>query len=80
MSVQQITLQIASLPDRDFLTCELWNGEEQLAEVRIELDGLAVEIYPRRSGKAWDVSYNELSAALARSKEILSEIDTSVIV
>lgn len=78
MSDQNIELLIASPPDRDFLTCELSVGDEVMAEVRIEPIGLAIEIYPKPDGQAWDIPYDGLMDALVKAKTILSEVDTSV--
>lgn len=49
-----------------------------MAEVRIEPIGLAIEIYPKSGGQAWDIPYDGLMDALVKAKTILSEVDTSV--
>ena len=76
----RIELLIASSPERDFLTCEILQGGQVFAEVRIESSGLAIELRPKHDGSAWDVPFDDLLAALIESKVILSGVDTSVTV
>ena len=47
----KLTVQIASVPDRDNLVAELWYGDEQWGEISQETENLRLEIYPRASGK-----------------------------
>ena len=46
-----LTIQIASVPDRDSLVAELWSGSTQVAELSRENGPLIVQIYRPTSGK-----------------------------
>ena len=62
---------LISPPDREFLTAEIMLDDEQLAELNQEEDSLTLEIYPRRDGQPWRVSYEAVLKALMKAKERL---------
>ncbi|HEX8248147.1 MAG TPA: hypothetical protein VF599_08255 [Pyrinomonadaceae bacterium] len=68
----EIKVSICSPPDRKFLVAEIMLGNEQVAELNQEQNTLRLEIYPRRDGQPWLVSYEALLKALIKAKEHLS--------
>lgn len=59
-----LSIQIASVPDRDELVAEIWEADDLLAEVCIQEDLPQIEIYPRRDLAPWKLSLTQLSGAL----------------
>jgi hypothetical protein len=71
----KITVEIASVPDRDNLVAELWAGNEQWGEVSQETDSLQLEIYPKTSNgehTAWSFSLSEVLEKLLEAEKRLS--------
>jgi hypothetical protein len=67
-----ISITIASPPDRDDLVAELWLGDNQIGEVsRDTKDALWVELYPALNNEPWRLHLDDLTTALARAKERL---------
>lgn len=64
-------LCISSPPDREQLVAEIFFGDEQWAELNQEGSELALEVYPRRDGKPWHLSFETVAAALAAAKRRL---------
>lgn len=67
----RISIDIASLPDREKLVAELFVGTEQFAELNTESGELLLEVYPRQDGEPWRLSYAELLEALSHAKQRL---------
>jgi hypothetical protein len=63
-----LTIELASVPDRDALVAEIWLGATLIAEVRREARVLLVQLYPSPTGLPFDVPYEELVAALMTAK------------
>jgi len=63
-----LTIELASVPDRDDLVAELWQGTALIAEVRWEEQMLRVQLYPSEAGHPFDVPYEDLVAALLTAK------------
>jgi hypothetical protein len=74
-----IELVECSLPDRDHVVCELWQSNEQLAEIGITPDGLKAELFGRRDGDTWNVELEDLLASLLEAKTRLSSINTNLV-
>jgi len=69
---EQLEVAIISPPDRDLLAAEIMLGDEQFAELNQEGGTLSLEIYPRKDGQPWRISYDAVSSALNKAKERLS--------
>lgn len=69
----ELRVSICSPPDRKFLVAEIMLDNEQVAELNQEQNALLLEIYPRRDGQPWIVSYEVLLKALTKAKKRLSE-------
>ncbi|MCL4684878.1 hypothetical protein KJ059_09010 [Myxococcota bacterium] len=69
-----IEISIASPPDRKDLVAEILVDREQLAEINREEPILRVEIYPKPSGGAWLLRFDELMGALEQARRRLEEI------
>ena len=59
-----LSIQIASVPDRDELVAEIWDSDDLLAEVCILGELPQIEIYPRRDHAPWKLSLTQLSEAM----------------
>ena len=66
-----LRVAIISPPDREFPAAEIMLGDEQLAELNQEEGILSLEIYHRRDGQPWRVSYDAVLEALMNAKERL---------
>ena len=66
-----IRVEIASPPDRERLVACLMVGNEQWAELSQEDETLELELYPRRDGQPWKISYEDAVAALIEAKSRL---------
>jgi hypothetical protein len=67
----KITVSLASPPDREKLVAEIMCDDEQWAEVHQENEDLTLEVYPRRDGQPWTLSYKEALEALRTAKSRL---------
>jgi len=61
-------LCISSPPDREKLVAEIFFGDEQWAELNQEGPALALEVYPRRDGRPWQLTLEIVLAALSDAK------------
>jgi hypothetical protein len=69
-----ITIQIASVPDRENLVAELWYNNEQWGEVSQENGVTKLEIYPRfgeNSSNVWSFDLSEVMAKLQEAQRNL---------
>jgi hypothetical protein len=73
---QAVSLEIviASLPDRDGVAVELWQGQELLGEVTSEGGEPNVTLYPRRDGRPWAISLSDLETWFRRARGELSDL------
>jgi hypothetical protein len=74
----KITVQLASVPDRDNLVAELWDENEQWGEVSQETENLRLEIYPRTSGEngnVWSFDLTEIIEKLKEAQKRISQLD-----
>ena len=67
-----ISLDLASPPDREKMVVQLMAGNEQVAEVNQESESLQIEIYGRQDGNPWVLDFDDLMLAFrdARAKLI----------
>ncbi|MCG8411519.1 MAG: hypothetical protein MI739_09570 [Bacteroidales bacterium] len=49
--MKEYLVEIASVPDRDFLVAEIWYGEVLVAEINQEKEDLEIEFYLKDSLK-----------------------------
>ena len=66
-----ISLELASPPDREKLVVNLMIDHEQVAEINQETETLQVEIYGRRDGQPWILDFDDLTNALKNAKSRL---------
>lgn len=69
----ELTITIASLPDRENLVAELWFGNMQWGEINQEGGSLTLEVYPQQSGKPWVFELNEVIKQVEQAKSRLEE-------
>ncbi len=67
-----LRIVISSPPDRDTVVAELWQQEEQVAELRQDTLGLRLELYNSRFSSGRDLDYSEFMSALSQLKQALS--------
>jgi len=65
------SILISSPPDRELLVAEIFQQNEQWAELNQEQEKLTVEIYPNQHEKAWVFEFDELIAILTEAKQRL---------
>lgn len=69
----EITVQIASIPDRENIVAELWQGGDMIAEVQQAADGgFTVEIYAKERDGPWRMNLDDLLNAFKKSVQHLS--------
>lgn len=70
---KEVTIQLASVPDRDSLVAEIWIGDNQLAEL-YEVEGrISLEIYPNLTGESLIFDLDDLINKLLLAKSKLVE-------
>jgi hypothetical protein len=69
----ELTITIASLPDRENLVAELWFGDVQWGEINQEGGCLTLEIYPHHSGKPWAFKLDDVIKQIEQAKSRLKE-------
>jgi hypothetical protein len=63
---------ITSPPDRDTVVAEVYFGDAQFAELRVEGSSIVCEVYASRSGRPWRVGLRELREALSQAEKRLT--------
>lgn len=72
--MKTLTLQIASLPDRENTVSEIWFGDKQVAEVSNENHcTVLIEIFSNPDGGTWSFNLDALQAILTEAKENLQK-------
>ncbi len=66
-----LSIQIASVPDRDQLVAEIWCADDLLAEICFQGNLPQIEIYPRRDNAPWKISLANLTLALRAAEDRL---------
>jgi hypothetical protein len=72
----KITVQIASVPDRNNLVAELWCEDEQWGEISQETENTILEIYPRNNGKndkIWSFDLTDIIEKLTDAQKRISQ-------
>ncbi|MEA5125961.1 hypothetical protein [Xanthomonas floridensis] len=72
-----ITIEIASVPDRDGLVVELWRNNYLLGEVskREDREECVLEIYPAINGEKIMFDLDIFISALDKAKKILNKMN-----
>lgn len=68
---KSLEVVLASVPDREDLVAELWFGNSQLGEVRIDGDRLVVDIFANPNASVWTLEYSDLIDLLTAAKHRL---------
>ena len=64
-----LTLQIASVPDREKAVAEIWFGNDQVAEISNEENNAAlIQIFSAPDGGVWSFNLSELEKILREAK------------
>ena len=66
-----MSVDIASPPDRENLVAQISYNREQWAEIHQESGSLTLELYPRHDGKPWQFSFDEALRTLQRARQRL---------
>jgi hypothetical protein len=70
--MKSLTLQIASLPDKENVVSEIWFGNDQVAEVSSENSKtIQIEIFPAPNFGAWSFDLEAFQTVLADAKSNL---------
>lgn len=68
----KLTIEIASVSDRENLVAEIWNDNEMFAEISQEdSNKLTIEIYPRQNSSKWVIEYKAFTDTLIAAKKQL---------
>jgi hypothetical protein len=62
---------IASFPNKEKVVAEIYDGENQWAELSQEHDSLILEIYPCEDTKAWTFQYQDVIDILKEAEHKL---------
>ncbi len=72
--MKSLTLQVTSLSDRDNVVCEIWFGDDQVAEVSNESYGITlIEIFPAPNGGIWSFDLGVFQKILSEAEDNLSK-------
>ena len=63
-----LTIKIASVPDRESLVAEIWDGPAQIAELNWESGDLHLEVYARPPASRLSVPFDEFVAVLEKAR------------
>jgi hypothetical protein len=66
--MKQFLIEIASVPDREYLVAEIWYNEQMIAEVNQEKGDLVVEFYMKEK---ISFNYDSFCEALQQAREKL---------
>lgn len=67
-------VNIASVPDKQELVVEIWNGPYQIAEINFEGGTEKIEIYPLSSGQPLSVDLKDFLIALQEARKKLATL------
>lgn len=67
--MERLTVQIASVPDREELVAEIWSGDDMIAELRRANDEqFLLEIYCKEHSNPWVLDLDSWLGALELAK------------
>lgn len=68
-----LTVEIASVPDRDNVVAEIWQGDNMVAEMQRADDGrFVLEIYANRDSNSWAFDLYDWLTVLAEAQKRLT--------
>jgi len=70
---EQMTITIASVPDREGLVAELWHCDEQWGEIFQEGGKLRLALYPNPNQSSWNFDAEDVANAIREAGERLLE-------
>lgn len=71
--MKQLTLNMASVPDKESVVSEIWFGDDQVAELSNESScKLVIEIYPPPEGGVWTFDLEDFHSILVRARDNLN--------
>ena len=68
--MKNLTIEIASPPDRENLVAEIWLEEQMIAEINQENNNLELEIFIKEKGKL-KLNYDDFLETLEKAKKKL---------
>ena len=69
----RLTVEIASVPDREALVAEIWDGDRMIAEInREQASGLTLELHSTKDVGQLGVPLEEFLAAIETAKARLA--------
>lgn len=72
--MKTITLQIASVPDKENIVAEIWFGNDQVAEVSNDDSGnTRIEIFSSPTDESWSLDFNDFQEILTKAKNNLKD-------
>lgn len=72
-----MTVEVASPPDRDDLVAELWQANAMWGEVRWAGGRFVLELYPKPGDGAWSFGLDEVLECLEESKRTLIRMEVA---
>jgi hypothetical protein len=72
MKQPALSIEVASVPDRDELVAELWMGDRQVAELSQDGGKQLLQLYPPADGKWWEFELDEFVSRLGEMKQRLN--------
>ena len=69
----ELTVEIASVPDREDVVAEVWAGTQQFAEIRRDGDSFVVQVFAPPDNSVWEFSFEQLLNSLKHARERLAE-------
>lgn len=69
--MMRYSIEITSVPDRERLVAEIWEGDQIVAEINQENDELEIEIYCQKHPRSLALNYEAFTEALKVGKEKL---------
>jgi hypothetical protein len=68
----ELTVELASVPDREEVVAEIWAGTHQFAEIRRDGNEFVVQVFPPAEEGGWDLSFEQLVNALTKAQARLA--------
>ena len=69
--MNDLSITIASVPDRENVVAELWYKNQLWGELSYENNEFQLEIYPSSRGDAWNFNYEKVLQSIIDAKEKL---------
>ncbi|EGV38921.1 hypothetical protein [Neisseria weaveri] len=69
--MKKLTLQLISLIDRDSLVVEIWEGDNQFAEVYMQNGEIQIDIFPILDRDYWTFNLYEIQDSFGEAIKLL---------